>query len=107
MNQDELCLQMSSLKRYINSKTSNIQKTVDSIEKKINNINSAFVKICKITETQEKKMDSGSMHICSRPSSNRPRPTPLADVLRQLSVAAGTQVTCDFEFETHLSEWGN
>ena len=35
------------------------------------------------------------MHICSRPSSNRPRPTPLADVLRQLSVAAGTQVITD------------
>lgn len=55
-------LQMSSLKRYINSKTSNIQKTVDSIDKKINNINSTIIKICKITETQEKKIKNITLY---------------------------------------------
>ena len=36
--------QLSSIKRYVNSKTSNIQKTVDNIEKKLGNLNSVIVK---------------------------------------------------------------
>ena len=54
--------QLSSIKRYVNSKTSNIQKTVDSIEKKLSNLNSVIVKICKIAETQEKKIKNITLY---------------------------------------------
>ena len=54
--------QLSSMKRYINSKTSGIQKTVNSIEKKLSNLNSAIVKIYKIAEVQEKKIKNITLY---------------------------------------------
>ena len=53
---------VTGLKRYINNKSTNTQKFVKDIDKKINNLSTAIVKMFKMMENQEKKIKAMALY---------------------------------------------